>query len=336
MNYNKLDYTNWGVSMRHKSLFSLLLAVAILLSCCLLPVNAALLGDMNGDGVVKVGDARTVLRYAVKLEAPTTAMRPLADIDGDGEITSGDARLVLRIAIGLDTQYEAVLYNYSHAYFFKSFKEIHPRFTWMESILDRVNDWCCYYTIHDVYRPVLEKMGYSQKVIDRVAPVKFDQAKLAKAASSIANLPVAAWMTTNSIDWYVPSLLLDYYLHSDYVTSYVFWEYFDDVITDNVVSPTANAGRYRPKVGDIVFMSNKEKTYVNGYPTADHTAQITQVYSDGTFLCTEGSIVQNNETDGVARVRERVYKYDTAKKTYVFVNNPIVNVLVIVRPILDR
>mgnify|MGYP002624817240 CR=1 FL=1 len=322
--------------MKFRSILSMLLAVILLASCCLIPANAAAVtGDVDEDGAVTVEDARLVLRYAVKLEAPTTYRRPLADLDGDGTISVGDARTVLRIAIGLDSQFGALLYSHSHALFYKSFKEIHPRFTWMETILNRVDDWCCYYTIHDVYRPVLEKMGYSSTVIDRVAPVRFGRDKLAKAASSVANLPVAAWMTTNDIDWYVPSLLLDYYLHSDYVTSYVFWEYYDDVITDSVISPTKNVRSYKPQVGDIVFMSNKEKTYKNGYPTADHTAQITQVYPDGTFLCTEGSIVQSNEEDGVARVRERVYKYDSAKKTYVFVNNPIVNVLVIVRPILD-
>lgn len=321
--------------MKLKPILSVLIAAILLATCCLIPAGAAETGDVNENGVISVDDARLILRYAVKLEAPTTTRRPLADVDGDGSITVEDARMVLRIAVGLDTQFGALLYSYSHAMFHKSFKEIHPRFTWMESILDRVDDWCCYYTIHDVYRPVLEKMGYSQKVIDRVAPNSYDRDKLAKAASSLVNLPVATWMTTNGIEWYVPSLLLDYYLHSDYVTAYVFWEYYDDVITDSVISPTSNARYYKPQVGDIVFMSNKLKTYKNGYPTADHTAQITKVYPDGTFLCTEGSIVQSNEEDGVARVRERVYKYDRTKKTYVFVNNDVVNVLVIVRPILD-
>ena len=323
--------------MKFKSMLSLFLAAILLATCCLIPARAAAaIGDIDGDGQVTAADARLALRYAVRLDAPTTTQRPVADADGDGDLTAADARLILRIAVGLDTDFTALLYSYSHAYFQKSFKEIHPRFTTMESILNRIDDWCCYYTIHDVYRPVLEKLGYSKTVIDRVAPVSYPQDKLAKAASSLVNIPVAKWMTTNSIEWYVPSLLLDYYLHSDYVKAYVFWEYYDDVITDSVISPTANAAWYRPQVGDIVFMSNKEKTYKNGYPTADHTAQITQVYEDGTFLCTEGSIVQSNEEDGLARVRERVYKYDKAKQTYVFVNNPIVNVLVIVRPILGN
>ena len=322
--------------MKKKSVLSLLLAAVVLASCWMLPAKAAVLGDIDGDGNVTLEDARKVLRFALWLEAPTTAQRSISDIDCDNSISTEDARLVMRIALDLDTEMEAVLYSFSHAYFQKTFRDIHPQFNWMETILDRVNDWCCYYTIHDVYRPVLKKLGYSDELIAKVAPNSYDNEKLAKAAQSLVNIPVQTWMTSNAIEWYVPSLLLDYYLNSEYVTSYVFWNYYDDIITESVIKRTKNVSSYEPQVGDIVFMSNKERTYKNGYPTADHTAQISKVYPDGTFLCTEGSIIQNNEEDGLARVRERVYKYDKAKKTYAFVNNPIVNVLVIVRPILDE
>lgn len=325
--------------MKMKSLLSLLLA-GVMTVLCVVPAFAAdLLGDIDGDGKFTADDARSVLRFAVRLEAPTTLQRSNADLDGDGKITASDARTVLRMAVKLETPLSVVLYNTAHPMFRSTFAQLHPNPSIYERALDAISDWCCYYSLHDVYIPVLKKLGYSQTKIDQVAPHNYSKEKLAKAASNASKLNIPKWMTTQLIDWYVPSLLMDYYLeHPEYAQTYVFWEYYDDIIENRVVEPTENVSEYAPQVGDFVFMSNKARTYaeVDGktYPTVDHTAQIIAVYPDGTFLCTEGSIIQSGE-DGKARVRERVYKYDDEKETYVFVNNSIVNIVAICRPILD-
>ncbi|HZK21781.1 MAG TPA: dockerin type I domain-containing protein, partial [Oscillospiraceae bacterium] len=64
-------------------------------------------GDVDGDGVVGVTDARTVLRVAVELENfNTNAPAKLAgDVDGDGSISVTEARTILRVAVGLENSF---------------------------------------------------------------------------------------------------------------------------------------------------------------------------------------------------------------------------------------
>ncbi|MBQ6020134.1 MAG: BMP family ABC transporter substrate-binding protein [Clostridia bacterium] len=92
------------------------IAVCILLALCLLltalpmqafadetiPDGTYFYGDMDGDGKVKSGDARRVLRYAAKLETLNDLQLRLADADGDGKVRSGDARKILRAAAKLE------------------------------------------------------------------------------------------------------------------------------------------------------------------------------------------------------------------------------------------
>ena len=327
--------------MKKRRIISLLLAAVLLFTCAVPAFAAAKPGDIDGSGHITSDDARMVLRFAVKLEAPDTTQRTMSDIDEDGAITANDARCVLRMAVNLDSPLSLTLASYAHRYYNMTFREIHPNvLTPMETVLDSISEWCCYYLLHDVYRPVLRKLGYTEQKIEQVAPAKYSKDKLAKAFSGAAKINVPEWMALTSVEWYVPSLLIDYYLeHPEYAETYVFWEYYDDIIAEKVIKPTENVNSYLPQVGDIIFMSNKERTYaeVNGkiYPTVDHPALIIEVYPDGSFLCTEGSIIQNNE-DGKARVRERVYAFDYDKDTYVFVNNPVVNVVAIVRPDLSE
>ncbi len=112
----------------------------------------------------------------------------------------------------------------------------------------------------------------------------------------------------------------------------------DDVVNDKLYTRSENADDYVPEVGDVLFMSNKDRTYVNGYPTVDHTAQIIQVYADGSFFCTEGSLINRNEDGQPPRVRERMYFYDKASGTYKYRYNGTENqviVLVCVKPDLS-
>lgn len=62
----------------------------------------AVLGDIDGNGEISVGDARSVLRAAVALDILTGVRAIACDVDFSGDISVGDARLVLRAAVALD------------------------------------------------------------------------------------------------------------------------------------------------------------------------------------------------------------------------------------------
>ena len=66
--------------------------------------GAALMGDIDGDGVITTSDARSILRFAVALDIPTEEQAWLADVDNDENIMTSDARKVLRIAIHLEDE----------------------------------------------------------------------------------------------------------------------------------------------------------------------------------------------------------------------------------------
>lgn len=67
-----------------------------------LPVNGTMTGDLNGDNKVTAADARSVLRFAAKIDIPNDTQKSLADVDGNGKITAADARKILRVAAKLD------------------------------------------------------------------------------------------------------------------------------------------------------------------------------------------------------------------------------------------
>lgn len=67
---------------------------------------AVIMGDVNGDGIVNVNDARTVLRVAVELENfdDEWFAAIAADVTGtDGGIGIDDARKILRVAVELES-----------------------------------------------------------------------------------------------------------------------------------------------------------------------------------------------------------------------------------------
>lgn len=322
--------------MKIKGILSFMLAVLMCFSCALTGF-AAQKGDVDMNGKVESADARLALRKAVGLEELSVEALMLADMDNDGIVTSADARLVLRLAVGLekpedyqdnttdtpqqkpeenknpqdnpDTVYTGKKEIEFSVFEEALYKKAHSCFGLAKTgVLGSFPKWCAIYTINDVFRPVLKEIGFTDERIDQVAPLIV-----------------------------VPSFLNNYYLtHSEYAEYYVFYEYYDELIEQKVYSPTPNKASYEPKVGDIMFISNKTRTYqtVDGvdYPTVDHTAQIIKVYEDGTFLCTEGSIIE--APDPQARVRERVYKYNPDVGTYEFVDNSVVIVLGVARPIL--
>lgn len=320
--------------MKIKGIISLILVLSMLFAFSAIG-SAAGKGDVDMNGKVEAADARLALRKAVGLEELSDEALLAADMDDDGVITSADARLVLRLAVGLDTLDEETpvnppqetpeenkkpqdnpdtVYTGKKEIEFSVFEEAlykkaHSCYGLAKTgVWGSFPKWCAIYTMTDVFRPVLKEIGFTDARIEQVAPLIV-----------------------------VPSFLNNYYLtHSEYAEYYVFYEYYDELIEKKVYSPTPNKESYEPKVGDIMFISNKTRTYqtVDGveYPTVDHTAQIIKVYDDGTFLCTEGSIIES--PDPQARVRERVYKYNPDIGTYEFVDNSVVIVLGVARPIL--
>jgi len=60
-------------------------------------------GDLDGDGKVRIDDARKALRAAVGLEIINEFQSLAADIDKNGKVQIPDVRTVLRVAVGLQT-----------------------------------------------------------------------------------------------------------------------------------------------------------------------------------------------------------------------------------------
>lgn len=59
-------------------------------------------GDADMNGEIEVGDARKVLRYAVRLDTPTAGAVKICDVNGNGTVDVSDARAVLRHAVDLE------------------------------------------------------------------------------------------------------------------------------------------------------------------------------------------------------------------------------------------
>lgn len=300
------------------------------------------LGDVDRDGKVTVNDARTVLRVAVGLEMISAEGKKLADADSDGSVTVADARTILRMAVGLGSAFDAALYAQAHQYLRKGVDDIKEfDIVYANLLYKSASKWCCYYSINAVFRPALKKAGYSDAEIERVAPVYFDADRLQKIEEYnilFKNYGKKFGLLKNEFKVFVPSILMDYYyMHPEAGTVYTLRDFYDDLIEQKLYTRSSNASQYVPKVGDMLFMSNKTRTYHEGIPTIDHTAQIIEVYSDGTFLCTEASIIDPADgPDSQPRVRERKYYYDAADGTYYYEKNSVVFVLTAVRPKLSH
>lgn len=67
-------------------------------------VQAAVKGDMNGDGKIKTNDARKIMRIASGIEKADSATLKKADVNNDGKVTLDDVRQVLCLASDLETK----------------------------------------------------------------------------------------------------------------------------------------------------------------------------------------------------------------------------------------
>lgn len=336
-----------------KKLLSIILALTFVLSCAVVSF-AAEKGDIDGDEKIAAADARTALRYSVGLDELTEDQIKLADYNEDGTVSAADARCILRVSVNLppdgpekpiepeepeypeppehipsekELKFRETVYSISHPLL----NQTKPNYP------DNFQKWCCEYTIKDVFRPALKAAGYTSSEINLLAPIEFPKDTTAKALSNITGLNWSSWFVI-SHNIMIPSFLSDYYIDTPEAAEVFFmYDFYDDVV-ERVVYEHDDEDRatYRPRVGDVLFISNKTKTYENGYPTVDHTAQITQVFEDGTFLCTEGSLVYAYEGDNRARVRERKYRFNEETGTYEYFNNPLVIVLLVAQPKLSR
>jgi hypothetical protein len=62
-----------------------------------------ILGDVNGDRTVDVGDATLLLRYVASLEPASSLNLAAADADNSGKVDVGDATKILRVLAHLDS-----------------------------------------------------------------------------------------------------------------------------------------------------------------------------------------------------------------------------------------
>lgn len=332
-----------------KKVLSVCLSTVLLCGTFMFFVSAAVKGDIDADGEITASDARFALRGSVGLEEFSEEEFTAADYDEDGTVTASDARMILRVSVGLEAndpvlpdepeehipsarelQFYQVLYNTAHPYLGQH------KAMFNNDLMKNFQKWCCLYTVRDVFRPALKTAGYSEDEINLLAPNKFSKTSLVKALSNLTGASWPEWLVVDT-ELYVPSLLADYYIKTPEAgQSYFLYDYYDDVVDLKVYEHSENAAKtYEPRIGDVLFMSNKTRTYENGYPTIDHTAQIIEVYDDGTFLCTEGSIIEAQEGDNLARVRERKYRFNKEHGTYEFVGNPTIIVLVAFQPELS-
>ncbi len=63
--------------------------------------GSGIMGDVNGDGVVNIVDATSVMRHAMSLLHINANYVQYADMDGDGAITFADGVIIMRIALGV-------------------------------------------------------------------------------------------------------------------------------------------------------------------------------------------------------------------------------------------
>ena len=331
-----------------KKLLSLILAVIMLFSVVVFAF-AAEKGDIDKDGSITAADARIALRMSVGLDEVTDELKVLADFDENGKIEAADARLILRVSVGLTdeapsekpsepstpvvpekpvyvpSQQELLLYDalYETAHpLLGSYPAVYDNSNPLSFILKNFQKWCCYHTINNVFRPALEKAGYTKAQIDLLAPRTYSRDSLAKLLSNVVGINWSDKFVVDSLPLYVPSLLADYYIKTPEAADvYFLYDFYDDMIERKIYEHSdEDRENYVPRVGDVLFISNKTRTYENGYPTVDHTAQIIKVLPNGTFICTEGSLIDQNDPTGMARVQERQYMFDKKTGSYCYID----------------
>src|SRR5664280_3502753 len=90
-----------------KKFLSLFVALAMVLSLFAgvgaRSAKAAVVGDVNGDGVVTMADALLLAQSIVGIATLTPAQQLAADVNGDGFITMADTLVTAQIVAGVTT-----------------------------------------------------------------------------------------------------------------------------------------------------------------------------------------------------------------------------------------
>ena len=72
-------------------------------------LDTAILGDIDRNGIITAGDARSALRFAASLDEYTDEQFELANVNGDNRLTASDARDILRVAAGLEPMFPTIV-----------------------------------------------------------------------------------------------------------------------------------------------------------------------------------------------------------------------------------
>jgi hypothetical protein len=95
-----------------KTVISMLVCAMLLLLIFAPAATAAIMGDVNSDGVINVKDVTLVQKHVLSIPpALTPAQQVLADVSGDGVINVTDVSLIMRYALGLISEFPDVSLN---------------------------------------------------------------------------------------------------------------------------------------------------------------------------------------------------------------------------------
>ena len=103
-------------------IFSIILAIAILMSMVVIPASAAIppqeYGDVNSDDSIDVMDATAIQRYLANIDRRAINLIESADVDNDVKITILDATIIQKYVAQIITEFPAGKEFYIDKYFF--------------------------------------------------------------------------------------------------------------------------------------------------------------------------------------------------------------------------
>ncbi len=103
-------------------IFSIILAVAVLMSAMIIPASAAIppqkYGDTNSDGNIDIMDATAVQRYLAKIDLRAIQLIESADVNNDVKITIFDVTIIQQYVAQILTEFPAGKVFYIDKYFY--------------------------------------------------------------------------------------------------------------------------------------------------------------------------------------------------------------------------
>lgn len=104
-----------------KTIKALAALLIVLIPMCFSLIGAtaystAVMGDLNSDGRLSIGDATDIQKYLVNLKMFDENQQKLADVDGDGRITVLDVTEIMYILAGLSDMKHTILLMKQQAY----------------------------------------------------------------------------------------------------------------------------------------------------------------------------------------------------------------------------